>query len=308
MGAREGRDRRRGAPAGRARRGHVPGELGMGAARRRRHDVARPTRARERGCDGPGRARRARRHRRHGDGDAQGQAPLRPRDHRQEGHRLLTMRPAGSSSLDAPVMAQLHDGEAVLVWRFAAPRLVVTSAPLGGGIGMRNWALNAQVPRDYVRTDIDDHLREIARATGCEGDGVGMLTAARVREWSSADDGDVRAFATVGVTAPTWAADADDAVSAYRPGTINVVAFVPCALDESALVNAVTTVTEAKSQALLEHGVPGTGTASDAVCIVCSTPADGIRERFAGPRSRVGAALARAVHGAVRRGLGPGER
>jgi adenosylcobinamide amidohydrolase len=125
-----------------------------------------------------------------------------------------------------------------------------------------------------------------------------------VNEWVAGSDGEVHAYATVGVTAPTWAADVDDAVSAYRPGTINIVAFVPCALDESALVNAVMTVTEAKSQVLFEHGVPGTGTASDAVCVVCTGDDNGARERFAGPRSRIGASLARAVHRAVGQGFG----
>jgi adenosylcobinamide amidohydrolase len=129
-----------------------------------------------------------------------------------------------------------------------------------------------------------------------------MLTAARVARCSSVNHGEVRAHATVGVTLPTWAADHDAAVSDYRPGTINIVAFVPATLDGSALVNAVMTVTEAKSQALLEYGVPGTGTATDALCVVCD-PRDGARERFAGPRSRIGAPLARAVHAAVTAGL-----
>src|SRR5262245_16793389 len=154
-------------------------------------------------------------------------------------------RRASTSDMAPPRLAHHGNGEPVLVWDFGAPRLVVTSAPLGGGIGRRSWVCNAQVPRDYERTDSDDHLREIAAAQGCTGDGVGMLTAARVNEWVAGGDGDVHAYATVGVTAPTWAADVDDAVSAYRPGTINIVAFVPCALDESALVNAVMTVTEA---------------------------------------------------------------
>jgi len=66
-------------------------------------------------------------------------------------------------------------------------------------------------------------------------------------------------------------------------------------------VNAVMTVTEAKAQALLEMGVPGTGTASDAVCVACAPY--GTVETFAGPRSRIGAPLARAVHAAVRHGV-----
>jgi adenosylcobinamide hydrolase len=189
-----------------------------------------------------------------------------------------------------------------LVWHFASPLTVISSAPLGGGIGRRDFVLNAQVPRDYTRTDIDDHLREIAAAHGCRGDGVGMLTAVRVARATEAVEGGVRVCATVGVTSPTWASDHDGAVSAYRPGTINIVAFVPALLDDSALVNAVITVSEAKAQALIERGVPGTGTASDAVCIACE-PSDGSRERFGGPRSRIGAPLARATHAAVTAGL-----
>jgi adenosylcobinamide amidohydrolase len=189
-----------------------------------------------------------------------------------------------------------------LVWRFPAPLLTVSTAAVGGGIGTRAWVLNAEVEKDYGRTDLDDHVHALARGHGCTGDGVGMLTAARVARWTGSRDGATEAYATVGVSAPTWAADAEDAVSPYRPGTINVVAFVPARLDDGALVNAVATATEAKTQALVEHGVPGTGTASDAVCIVCD-PDDGARERFAGPRSRIGAALARAVHGAVLTGL-----
>jgi adenosylcobinamide amidohydrolase len=190
----------------------------------------------------------------------------------------------------------------VLLWRFDAPRIAVSSAPVGGGIGWRAWVCNAQVDDDYARTDLAEHIAEIAAANGCGGDGVGMLTAASVERACCARDGDVTVYATVGLSHPTWAADADGGVSPWRPGTINVVAFVPVTLSEGALVNAVVTATEAKTQALVEAGVPGTGTASDAVCVVCEASA--ATERFAGPRSSVGARLARAVHGAVRRGIG----
>jgi len=89
---------------------------------------------------------------------------------------------------------------------------------------------------------------------------------------------------------------------AYTPGTINIVAFMPRPLTDGALVNLVATATEAKTQALLDLGVPGTGTATDAVCIACPPVADELGpdvELFGGPRSMTGAALARAVHEAV---------
>jgi adenosylcobinamide amidohydrolase len=85
------------------------------------------------------------------------------------------------------------------------------------------------------------------------------------------------------------------------PGTINVVASLPAALDDAALVNAATTVAEAKAQALWDGGVAATGTASDALCVVC--PADGPAVGFGGPRSYWGSRLARAVHRAVLAGL-----
>ena len=191
----------------------------------------------------------------------------------------------------------------VLVWRFAEPMLAIASAPHGGGIGPRDWVVNAQVPSDYARVDPADHLGEIAAELGCTGAGVGLLTAASVGAYSEASDHGVTAFATVGLRYPTWAAAPAGAGENAAVGTINIVAFVPTRLADGALVNAVMTVTEAKTQALLDAGVDGTGTASDAVCVL--TPREGRAEPFAGPRSDIGAALARAVHAAVTAGAAP---
>jgi adenosylcobinamide amidohydrolase len=188
------------------------------------------------------------------------------------------------------------------VWRFAEPRLVASSASVGGGLGLRSWIINAQVPLRYERRDIAAHVAEMAAALGCRGDGVGLLTAASLEHPGAAEDGGVAASATVGISKPTWAADRDDAVSASAPGTINIVLDVPVRLTDAALLNLLVTATEAKTQALLERGVPGTGTASDAVCAVCLP--SGEAEVFGGPRSPWGARAARAVHAAVAEGLG----
>jgi adenosylcobinamide hydrolase len=189
----------------------------------------------------------------------------------------------------------------VRVWRFPVPQLCLSSAPFGGGIGLRSWVMNAQVPIDYARVDIEAHVRELAIAHGCEGEGVGMLTAADVADAPAVEEDGIEVCASVGVKLPTWAAAADGTAVAWLPGTINVFARVPLRLADAALVNAVITVTEAKAQALFEAGVPGTGTASDAVCIACAP--HGPVEPFAGPRSRVGAPLARAAHAAITRGM-----
>ncbi len=201
------------------------------------------------------------------------------------------------------------DGLTMLVWRFPEPLLVVSSAPLGGGIGRRDWVINAQVPADYARLDPEAHLADLASAQGLNGPGVGMLTAVDLRTTCTAEDGGVRVDISVGITVPTWAAAPDDddaARSRPGPGTINIVGIVPERLSRAAMVNSVVTATEAKAQALWDAGVPATGTASDAVCIVC--PDEGLAEPFGGPRSQWGARLARAVYRAVAAGCRPRDR
>jgi adenosylcobinamide amidohydrolase len=189
----------------------------------------------------------------------------------------------------------------VLVWRSVAPVRMVASAPHGGGIGVRRWIVNAQVPASYGRRDPDHHLSKLGVSLGLRGRGVGMLTAANVRAVSSFSDSGVEVSATVGLGHPTWAAAPDVVQPVSLVGTINLVVLLPERLSDAALVNAIATATEAKSQALWEFGVAGTGTATDAVCVAC--PDDGAPHAFGGPRSVWGARLARAVHGAVLGGL-----
>ncbi|NVI86499.1 adenosylcobinamide amidohydrolase [Actinomadura sp. BRA 177] len=189
---------------------------------------------------------------------------------------------------------------------------MISSAMLGGGIGPARWVLNAQVAGAYSRTDPVAHLTELAASHGLDGPGVGMLTAASVSRTVRRDDEGVHVSATVGLRVPTWAASPagtpDPELApldgrprpAWTPGTINIVVAVPVPLSDAALVNAVVTATEAKTQALLEAGFPCTGTASDAICVAATT--DGEQEIFAGPRSIWGARIARAVHAAVHAG------
>jgi len=191
----------------------------------------------------------------------------------------------------------------VLVWRLDAPVRAIASAPHGGGLGMRRWLVNAQVPLEYGRRDPDRHLAHLGVSLGLPGRGVGMLTAADVRAYACASDGGVEATATVGLGHPIRAAAPDAGRSASLVGTINVVALVPARLSDAALVNAVATATEAKAQALADLGFDATGTATDAVCV--AGPSEGVPHEFGGPRSVWGARLARAVHAAVLAGARP---
>jgi adenosylcobinamide amidohydrolase len=223
----------------------------------------------------------------------------------------------------------------VAVWRAGPGCRMIASGVAGGGLGERQWVLNAQVAPAYSRMDPAAHVADLAAGLGLAGAGVGLLTAASVTDVVEREDEGVRVAATVGLRVPTWAAAASGTVdrevapiwpadtgtvnrevapiwpadtgtvnrevaAIWRPGTINVIVSVPVPLGDAAYVNAVITATEAKTQALLEAGIRATGTASDAICI--AAPVGGEQEDFAGPRSRWGARIARAVHAAVHAG------
>ncbi len=192
----------------------------------------------------------------------------------------------------------------VLVWRLPIPTRACSSAPHGGGIGLRRWVLNAQVPASYGRRDPDHHLAKLGVSLGLPGRGVGMLTAADVSRPRLESDGGVQVVATVGLGHPVLAAAAagDDGRCQPLVGTINVMVVVPERLTDGALVNAVGTATEAKVQALGQAGLAATGTATDVVCVIC--PGEGRPQCFAGPRSLWGSRVARAVHAAVLGGAG----
>ncbi|MDN5789300.1 MAG: adenosylcobinamide amidohydrolase [Micrococcales bacterium] len=176
----------------------------------------------------------------------------------------------------------------------------LSSASVGGGFSGPAWLLNIGVPHDYSRIDLDEHAAKIAAGQGLSGPGIAMFTAVDVTQEEYARFEGASVSATVGVTKPTWAAD-PEAGHALWPGTINLIAQVPVALEPAAMVQALLAMTEAKTQALLEAQVPGTGTASDAITLLCSIadPA----QQFGGVRSTWGHRLAMATHAAVQQGL-----
>jgi len=206
-----------------------------------------------------------------------------------------------------------EDGQRLpmVLWRPGPGYRMISTGVLGGGLGPREWVLNAQVPAAYARTDPAEHLRGLARGLGLTGPGVGLLTAAQVTDLVQRQDEEVQSAVTVGLRVPTWAASQAGrpdtelaplgAELPVRPGTINVIVAVPVPLTDAAFVNAVVTATEAKAQAVLEAGFAATGTATDAVCVAAPI-GPGREEKFTGPRSAWGARLARAVHAAVRAG------
>lgn len=178
---------------------------------------------------------------------------------------------------------------------------MICSGAYGGGLGERSWLLNASV-RNFYDGDPVDYLGELATELDCRGPGAALMTAVDVREAVTVSDGPVTVTATSGVGQPTYAAEFSKlALTEERVGTINIAASLDGVVEDAAMINAVATVTEAKSQALADLGVPGTGTCTDAVALWCGKA--GTVHAYGGPRSAIGAPLARAVYSAVRVGL-----
>jgi adenosylcobinamide hydrolase len=192
-----------------------------------------------------------------------------------------------------------------LIVDFDGERRVLSCAVLGGGLGTaRSW-LNVTVPSDYSRLDPADDLAQRAVEIGLPVPVVGMLTAVDVRAHEHTGHGTAQALATVGVGHPLAAAGPRPR-AVPGAGTINLLVVVEEPLDDAALAGAAQTAIEAKAQALADAGIRArnaagfaTGTATDAFCIA-ARPGGGVP--FAGPATRVGADIARAVFAAVRAG------
>ncbi|UAL30058.1 adenosylcobinamide amidohydrolase [Nocardioides rotundus] len=214
----------------------------------------------------------------------------------------------GATSPRLQVLPAESGTRGALAWQLAdeqaEPWPCLSSASVGGGLGAASWVLNVGVVRDYRRTDLEAHAAEVAASAGLRGEGTALLTAADVHRVEASECSGVRAWSTVGVSRPTWPADPEALARAGRrlpPGTINTVVLLPVRLTPSALIQAALVVAEAKAQACVESGLPGTGTASDAVVLACD-PAGPV-EDFGGPRSTWGARVALSVHTGVAAGL-----
>jgi adenosylcobinamide amidohydrolase len=190
--------------------------------------------------------------------------------------------------------------EDMLIVDLGVPRRCLSSAVLGGGLGwVRTW-LNLQVPSDYARTDVEEHLREVSAEL--DWPVAGMLTAAPVGRFTEGRFGGAIAIATVGVR-HALAAASERPRPAPRVGTINLFVLTHEPLTDAGLVGALQTAVEAKAQALAEARIPArnargfaTGTATDSILIACPP---GARVPFAGPATSAGGDIARAVHRAV---------
>lgn len=195
----------------------------------------------------------------------------------------------------------------------ATPLRVLSSAPLGGGRGTFHCLVNRHVDKDYRESDPAGEIRKWLAERGRDPEqALVLLTAARVEDVvvveKSAPHVRVAALVTAGVGNAARAGDPGPVYTQCpSPGTINIILVVEGRMTEGAMVNAVITVTEAKTAALQElkvrdeGGRLATGTTTDAV-VIASTQRrkEGYVHSYAGTASPLGQAAGQAVREAVR--------
>jgi adenosylcobinamide hydrolase len=196
--------------------------------------------------------------------------------------------------------------DAAAVWVSSQrPLAVLSSAVVGGGFGRTRHIVNMHVDDRYDGVRPQDDLAAFASRIGVREPFVGLMTAAQT-EFAclrvEAQAGlTVAAAVSMGLANPECAGVTGPLP--VRCGTINAIVLIDAALTRAAMVNAVITVTEAKTMVLGEwdvrvgDGPRASGTSTDSVVIACTQR--GERLRYAGPLTIVGWLAARAVREAI---------
>ncbi|MEO6125042.1 MAG: adenosylcobinamide amidohydrolase [Ilumatobacteraceae bacterium] len=188
-------------------------------------------------------------------------------------------------------------------WAWDQPVRIASSAFYGGGIGDRSWIANLTVDRGYSDPDPVTHAAAVAHRFGDPRNGAMLMTALDVRRSLCARREGVEVQGSVAIGAVCWAADTESSGAVWRPGTVNLIVWIPEPLADSALLNVMTTVAEAKSQAFRDLEIPGTSTPSDAIAVACPIGTATDRGWYGGPRSHWGSRVARVAHRLVLDGV-----
>lgn len=209
----------------------------------------------------------------------------------------------------------------ILVWS-KTPLKILSSAVLNGGLLDANGIMIVHVPED-CGSDIADQVhnnpegflrKETSKLNLAQDKVVGLMTAADLQNAELAsqkyEETSLSVLVTAGVSCPTTAGD--EIASKYGSlrfkdfGTINIIVLVDGNLTESCMVNAVSTVTEAKTVALREleirsrfSGDLATGTVTDSVVVAHTKRGSPIK--YAGTATMIGELVGKSVKELVKK-------
>lgn len=182
-------------------------------------------------------------------------------------------------------------------WKIADETLIVEgkffalSTGLLGGIGEVKHIFNHCIEKDEKLEDAEAYLKGVAERFGMKKY-FGLLTSVSMKNLCFVEESDVQIFATAGTGNPN-----------EKIGTINAIAVIDAELPLSAMLNAIITITEAKTKALFENGFRFTGTNTDAVIIAKTIGGKGKHYDYSGPASELGKKLWKATKQAIKGSL-----
>jgi adenosylcobinamide hydrolase len=214
-------------------------------------------------------------------------------------------------TLDFPGVTLSHTAEALVV-HSQQPLTVLSSAVVGGGMARVRYLLNRHVHRDYNCLDPVADLVAFARNQGITEAFVGLMTAVSLQKARMIT---LRAT-TLAVAAVVTAGSSNATAPGLSPpampesGTINMILLIDACLTPAAMVHAVITATEVKTQVLMAHGVctpegyAATGTSTDAIAVACTN--SGTPLLYAGPVTLVGWLIGRCVRTALEEAMAQG--
>jgi len=210
--------------------------------------------------------------------------------------------------LDFPGVVLTRTAE-VLIVHSQQPLTVLSSAVVGGGVVRVRYLLNRHVHRDYNCLDPVADLVGFARSQGINEAFVGQMTAVSLQQARAvtlrAETLTVAAVVTAGVnnaTTPGLSAPVTPG-----PGASKMILLIDACLPPGAMVGAVITATEVKTQVLMARGVrtpegyAATGTSTDALAV--ASTGSGTPLAYAGPVTLVGWLIGRCVRAALEEAL-----
>ena len=217
-----------------------------------------------------------------------------------------------------PIEAEVRDSS-LIIWSKTRLR-ILSSAVLNGGLKEANGIINVQVSEGCGNDKNDEHWnaeeflnRKVQRLQLPNDQVVGLMTAAKMQNVAVSskkyDEITLTVFTTAGtsiaVTAGESAASKEDSCRLEKCGTINIILLVDGNLTESCMVDALKTVTEAKTVALREldvrsqfSGDAASGTLTDSVAVACTKKGDAIK--FAGTFTMLGELIGKCVRETVK--------
>jgi adenosylcobinamide amidohydrolase len=210
--------------------------------------------------------------------------------------------------LDFPGVVLTRTAE-VLVVHSQQPLTVLSSAVVGGGMVRVRYLLNRHVRHDYNCLDPVADLIAFASSKGISEAFVGQMTAVSLQKARAitlcAEPLTVAVVLTAGLSNATI--PGLSAPATLGSGTINMILLIDACLTPAAMVHAVITATEVKTQVLMARGVrtlegyAATGTSTDAIAV--ASTGRGTPLAYAGPVTLVGWLIGRCVRTALEEAL-----